>query len=273
LISILYIYIYAGVTSLLYSIYMDKENILISNDDGVIAVGIKCLSEYLGKAHNVTVVAPCNNCSGASSSLTLNRPLYPEYLTDNTIAINGTPADSVHLAITGLLPKLPDRVISGINRGMNMGDDAIYSGTVGAALEGRVLAKTAIAVSLVGDKNFLTAAKVLSALLDSGLLDSLPQGIIVNINVPDVEFHKLAGIQLTRLGKRHKADNVHTGIDPRGRKHYWIGAAGNELDCSDGTDFSAVSQGFVSVTPLQIDMTAYSGIMPELQRLFSQFEL
>ncbi len=178
------------------------------------------------------------------------------------VRVNGTPTDCVHLAITGLLEQEPDMVIAGINAGANLGDDVLYSGTVAAAVEGRFLGLPAIAVSLAGHElcHYETAARVVSDLL-AGLRDEpLDSEIILNINVPDIPYEELAGMQVTRLGHRHRAEPVVKARDPRGHRIYWIGESGAELDAGPGTDFHAVNNGFVSLTPMHVDLTDYKAM-------------
>ena len=232
--------------------------ILVSNDDGVHAEGIRALSEALRSLGEVVVVAPDRNHSGASHSLTLENPLRLEsYAHNDFFAIKGTPTDCVHLAVNELLKPAPDIVVSGINHGANLGDDVIYSGTVAAATEGRHLGLPAIAISLVGLQHFATAAHY-GALLVRRLAESpLPSDQILNVNVPDLPLDEIKGIRVTRLGSRHPAELVVVEQDPRGRTIYWIGPPGPSQDAGEGTDFAAVEAGYVSITPLQIDMTAY----------------
>ena len=235
-------------------------HILVSNDDGYLADGLNCLVEHLSQIARVTVVAPQTDRSGASNSLTLDRPLLPETADNGFIAINGTPTDCVHIAITALLKDdPPDIVVSGINRGPNMGDDILYSGTVAAATEGRFLGLPAIAVSLGSfeGKNFSTAAQVIVKVIRKLQMDPLTADTILNINVPDIEYDMLDSFKITRLGKRHKAEPAVEAIDPRNRKVYWLGPVGNEADAGPGTDFYALSQNQVSVTPIKIDLTNY----------------
>lgn len=237
-------------------------NVLVSNDDGYQAIGIRCLAEKLQQISQITVVAPDRNRSGASHSLTLERPIRAKTAQNGFIYVDGTPTDCVHLAITGLLDTLPDIVVAGINAGGNLGDDVIYSGTVAAAIEGRFLGLPALAISLVGDKlqHFETAAQVAVLLLTHLHAEtlSLPINTILNINVPDQPFESIKGMQITRLGGRHRAEPVVKSTDPRGEPIYWLGAAGAEQDAGPGTDFYAVNQGFVSITPLHVDLTRYS---------------
>lgn len=237
-------------------------HILLSNDDGYEAPGIICLAQTLADIARLTVVAPDRNRSGASNSLTLEYPIRAHTMANGVIRVDGTPTDCVHLAITGLLAEEPDMVISGINAGANLGDDVIYSGTVAAAMEGRFLGLPAIAVSLVGHTpvHYETAARVVLRLVEQLLRSPLPTDTILNVNVPDRPYMELAGMQTTRLGHRHKAEPVVRAKDPRGRDIFWVGPAGLEADAGPGTDFHAIRQGFVSVTPLQVDLTRYSAL-------------
>ncbi len=237
-------------------------DILLSNDDGYQAPGLRCLAEALGGLARVTVVAPDRDRSGASHSLTLDNPLRAHVMEDGVIRVDGTPTDCVHLAITGLLEKEPDMVIAGINAGANLGDDVIYSGTVAAAMEGRFLGFPALAISLVGEhpRHFETAARVAVALVRRLHTHPLPADTILNVNVPDLPWEALRGFQATRLGHRHKAEPVVKATDPRGRPIYWVGPAGSEQDAGPGTDFYAVKQGHVSVTPLQVDLTRHAAL-------------
>ncbi len=235
-------------------------HILVSNDDGYLAEGLNCLVEHLSQIARVTVVAPQTDRSGASNSLTLDRPLLPETADNGFIAINGTPTDCVHIAITALLKDdPPDIVVSGINRGPNMGDDILYSGTVAAATEGRFLGLPAIAVSLGSFEGhyFATAAQVIVKIIKKLEIEPLASDTILNINVPDINYEKLESFKITRLGKRHKAEPAVEAIDPRKRKVYWLGPVGNEADAGPGTDFYALSQNQVSITPIKIDLTNY----------------
>jgi 5'-nucleotidase len=236
--------------------------ILLSNDDGYLAPGLACLADALKRHAEVDVVAPERDRSGASNSLTLTRPLRVLKGTNGFYYIDGTPTDCVHLAITGLLPAEPDIVIAGINRGANLGDDVIYSGTVAAAMEGRHMGLPAIAVSLVGKdgRHFETAAAVVLRLLDRLQSDPLPADTILNVNVPDVPLDAVAGYEATRLGHRHKAEPVIRAADPHGNPIYWVGAPGAEADAGPGTDFHALRRNFVSITPLQIDLTRYTAL-------------
>ncbi|MCI3950560.1 MAG: surE [Burkholderiales bacterium] len=234
--------------------------ILVSNDDGYFAPGITLLEKALAPLAEVTVVAPERDRSGASNSLTLDRPLAVRRSQNGFYYVNGTPTDCVHLAVTGLLEGLPDIVISGINHGANMGDDTIYSGTVAAATEGFLLGIPSIAVSLVaeGGDHYETAARVSVELVQRFNASPLAQPVLLNVNVPDVPYERLKGAEVTRLGKRHKAEPVVKSTTPRGEVVYWIGAAGGAQDAGEGTDFHALARHAVSITPLQMDLTRYS---------------
>jgi 5'-nucleotidase len=235
-------------------------HILLSNDDGYFAPGLAVLAEILAPFANVTVVAPERDRSGSSNSLTLDRPLNVRRAGSGFFYVNGTPTDCVHLAVTGLLDKLPDIVISGINYGANMGDDTIYSGTVAAATEGFLLGIPSFAVSLVaeGNDHFATAARVAADIAQRFARKPLGEPALLNINVPDVPYEQLRGIEVTRLGKRHRAEPVVKSSTPRGAAVYWVGAAGSAQDAGEGTDFNAVSRLAVSITPLQMDLTRFA---------------
>jgi len=234
--------------------------ILLSNDDGYFSPGITVLAEALSALGDVTVVAPERDRSGASNSLTLDRPLTVKRAQNGFYYVNGTPTDCVHLAVTGLLDHLPDIVVSGINHGANMGDDTIYSGTVAAATEGFMLGIPSISMSLVADGSdcFSAAARVASDLVARFSLRPLGQPVLLNVNVPDVPYERLGAAEVTRLGKRHKAEPVVKSSTPRGETVYWIGAAGGAQDAGEGTDFHAVARKAVSITPLQMDLTRFS---------------
>ena len=241
--------------------------ILLSNDDGYFAPGLAALAATLTRhGHVITVVAPERDRSGASNSLTLDRPLMVRTTPTGFHYVNGTPTDCVHLAVTGLLPELPEMVISGINHGANMGDDTVYSGTVAAATEGFLLGIPSVAVSLVNGQaeNFQTAADFVAELADRFATQSFPEQVLLNINVPDLPGEQIQGVEVTRLGKRHKAQDTVKTINPRNQTMYWVGAAGAAQDAGDGTDFNAVAQGRISITPLQLDLTRY-GQMASLQ--------
>ncbi len=233
--------------------------ILISNDDGYFAPGLVCLAEHLSKIAEVVVVAPERDRSGASNSLTLDRPLKLKRAASGFHYVNGTPTDCVHLAVTGMLDYQPDMVVSGINAGANMGDDTIYSGTVAAATEGYLLGIPAIGISLVGRelRYYETAARVAVDLVQRFACQTHAQPWLLNVNVPDIPYEELQGIEVTRLGKRHKAEPVIKAQSPTGETVYWVGAAGKAQDAGEGTDFYALSQQRVSLTPLQIDLTQY----------------
>lgn len=236
---------------------------LISNDDGLSAKGIQILAERIRQLGSVTIVAPDRDCSGASNSLTLETPIRIRETEKGTFLVYGTPTDCVHVALTGLLDKDPDMVVSGINAGANLGDDVIYSGTVAAAMEGRFLGLPAIAVSLVHSgepRHFETAAEAVARVIDRLKSDPLPADTILNINVPDRPWEDLQGFEVTRLGNRHRAEPAIKAEDPRGRPVYWIGPAGPEQDSGPGTDFDAIRRGFVSVTPIHVDLTRYEAL-------------
>ena len=234
--------------------------ILLSNDDGVHALGIKVLHEELAKIADVMVVAPDRNCSGASNSLTLLNPLRTHTMENGFIAVNGTPTDSVHLGVSQLIT--PDLVVAGINCGANLGDDTLYSGTVAAATEGRHMGMPAIAVSLVGkhEQHYQTAAVVTSKFIQRLQSHPLAADQIININVPDIPLAELKGVKVTRLGSRHKAELMEKTQDPWQRDIYWYGRLGQEQDGGEGTDFHAVANGYASITPLTVDMTAHSSL-------------
>ena len=234
--------------------------ILLSNDDGYFSPGIECLARFLSEVAEITVVAPERDRSGASNSLTLDRPLSFRRSANGFYYVNGTPTDCVHLAVTGVLDELPDMVVSGINQGANMGDDTLYSGTVAAATEGFLLGVPSIAVSLCSKegKHYETAGRVALEMVQMLREKNIAKPLLLNVNVPDVPYEELRGKVATRLGKRHKAEAVVSLVSPRNEKMYWIGAAGAAQDAGESTDFYAVSQNQVSVTPLQIDLTHYT---------------
>jgi 5'-nucleotidase len=236
--------------------------ILLSNDDGVYAKGIQVLQQALCQIAEVSTVGPDRNCSGASNSLTLLNPLRAQTLDNGFVAVSGTPTDCVHLAISQLLDFTPDLVVAGINHGANLGDDVLYSGTVAAATEGRHLGLPAIAVSLAGreEEHFATAAHVTVEVIKKLKSHPLPADQILNINVPAIALSELKGIMVTRLGRRHKAETMSSDTDPWGRKIYWYGSLGPELDAGEGTDFYAIANGYASVTPLHVDMSAYKSM-------------
>ena len=234
--------------------------ILISNDDGYFAPGLAVLADTLASIAEVTVVAPERDRSGASNSLTLDRPLQLRQAANGYYFVNGTPTDCVHLAVTALLDSPPDLVVSGINHGSNMGDDTIYSGTVAAATEGFLLGIPALAISLTSKRgaHYQTAAQVALDLVQRHRQQAFAAPMLLNVNVPDLPYAELQGIEITRLGRRHKAEGMVKAENPRGETVYWIGAAGAAQDAGPGTDFYATARGAVSLTPLQIDLTAYT---------------
>jgi 5'-nucleotidase len=239
--------------------------ILVSNDDGVYAPGIKSLASHLKEVAPVVVVAPDRDKSAVSHSLTIDMPVRVVPLEDGRYSVHGTPTDSVHLALTGVLDELPTMVVSGINAGANMGDDTLYSGTVAAAMEGCLLGLPAIAISLVGQKeadliHYDTAARVAVTLVKKLMKNPLPKGLLLNVNVPDIPYEQLQGMKMTRLGQRHAAERPLVIIDPRGKPVYWMGPAGDEKDAGEGTDFFAVRNNCVSITPLQFDLTDHKAL-------------
>ncbi len=239
--------------------------ILIANDDGVNAPGLAALYDALAEDNDCVVIAPDQDRSGASSSLTLDRPLYPHSLANGFISVDGTPTDCVHLGINALLDPAPDMVVSGINLGANLGDDVLYSGTVAAALEGRFLGRTAFAFSLLSRQtdNLATAAYFARKLVAAHDRLDLPPRTVLNVNVPNLPLENIRGLQLTRLGHRARAAQPATLVNPRGKRGYWISAAGDAEDAGPGTDFHAVLQGYVSITPLKLDRT-YNEAFPRL---------
>ncbi|MBG6433917.1 5'/3'-nucleotidase SurE [Pseudomonas aeruginosa] len=239
--------------------------ILIANDDGVTAPGIAALYDALADHADCVVIAPDQDKSGASSSLTLDRPLHPQRLDNGFISLNGTPTDCVHLGLNGLLEELPDMVVSGINLGANLGDDVLYSGTVAAAIEGRFLKGPAFAFSLVSrlTDNLPTAMHFARLLVSAHERLAVPPRTVLNVNIPNLPLDRVRGIQLTRLGHRARAAAPVKVVNPRGKEGYWIAAAGDAEDGGPGPDFHAVMQGYVSITPLQLDRTfheAFGGL-------------
>jgi len=239
--------------------------ILISNDDGYRARGILALREALRGLGDLTVVAPDRNRSGASNSLTLEMPLRVEKAEDDVYFVQGTPTDCVHLAISGLFPFEPDMVASGINDGSNLGDDVLYSGTVAAATEGRHLGKPAVAFSLHTDglrgdatRHFATGAHFARLIVERLVAAPLGRATILNVNIPNLPIADVKGIKVTRLGNRHRSEAVIRAEDPRGRPVYWVGPSGKSQDAGPGTDFHAVAEGYVSVTPLTVDLTNHA---------------
>ncbi|WP_153130622.1 5'/3'-nucleotidase SurE [Dechloromonas hortensis] len=241
--------------------------ILLSNDDGYFAPGLAVLAEALSAIGEIVVVAPEQNRSGASNSLTLDRPLFLKKAASGFHFVNGTPTDCVHLAVTGMLDRLPDIIVSGINHGANMGDDTIYSGTVAAATEGFLLGIPSIAISLTSfeGNNFETAGQVARELVERFIRDPIKEPVLLNVNVPDIPYANLKGMEVTRLGRRHKAEPVVKMTSPRKETVFWVGAAGAAADAGPGTDFNAIERGCVSITPLQIDLT-HSAQLPAIRR-------
>lgn len=240
---------------------------LVSNDDGVLAPGLAALAAALATLGEVTVVAPERERSGFSNALSLDRPLRPVRHANGFWAVNGTPADCVHLALNGLLDFEPDIVVSGINSGANLGDDTLYSGTVAAAMEARFLGKTSIAVSLAGagarhcgQDGYAAAGEMVVRLIQGWDRLQLPNRTLLNVNVPEGPLARIRGFRSARLGHRGRAKDVLALEDPRGREVYWIGIAGEPADAGEGTDFHAVSEGWVSVTPLQADLTRHDAL-------------
>ena len=248
----------------------DPMRILLSNDDGYFAPGLTQLATSLADLGDITVVAPELNRSGASNSLTLDRPMHLRRASNGFMYVSGTPSDCVHLAVTGVLDHQPDMVVSGINLGANMGDDTIYSGTVAAATEGYLLGVPSIAISLGSfeGRHFATAGRVARELVQRFSATPFAEPILLNVNVPDIPYEELRGIQVTRLGRRHKAEPAVKSVSPRGETLYWIGAAGPAADAGEGTDFHAVEHGWVSVTPLQIDLT-HAAQLADVRRWFN----
>lgn len=241
-------------------------NLLLCNDDGVTAKGLTVLYENLKSLGHCSVYAPDRNCTASSSALTLNRPLRPSLQNNGFYAIDGTPVDCVHLAVNALLDEQPDIVVSGINHGANLGDDVLYSGTVAAALEGRFMRKPAIAVSLCGDSDegFTAAGRIVLELVHKLDQLQLPEGSVLNVNVPNRSYDDIKGIRVTRLGHRERPDTPTKVVDPRGREAWWIAPVGREQDAGEGTDFHAIATGYVSVTPLQYDQTDH-GTLTQIQ--------
>ncbi|MCX8116026.1 MAG: 5'/3'-nucleotidase SurE [Burkholderiaceae bacterium] len=237
--------------------------ILVSNDDGYLAPGVAALADAMRPFGEVTVVAPEQNHSGASNSLTLTRPLTVHRADNGFLFINGTPTDCVHIALTGLLEQRPDLVVSGINNGQNMGDDTIYSGTVAGAMEGFLFGVPAIAFSLVerGYAHLDSAARIAADIVARYMADPIPGPFLLNVNIPNLPYEAIAGITGTRLGRRHHAEPVIRSENPRGETIYWVGGAGSARDAGPGTDFHATANGYVSVTPLQVDLT-HNGQLP-----------
>ncbi len=241
--------------------------VLVSNDDGVDAPGIRILAEGLRAAgHEVRVVAPDRDRSGASNSLTLDMPVRVIRMDERTWRVAGTPTECVHLALTGMFGEEdePDIVVTGINNSANLGDDVIYSGTVSAAMEGRFLGLPAVAVSLAtidhDARHYETAARAAVEIVARLKADPLPADTILNVNVPDRAWDDVAGFEVTRLGNRHRSEPCVPAQDPRGRSLFWIGPAGREQDAGPGTDFHAIRTGHISITPIHVDLTRYQAL-------------
>ncbi len=235
--------------------------ILVSNDDGVNALGIRVLTQALSSISDVITVAPDRNRSGASNSLTLEVPLRVQQIPETKFySVKGTPTDCVHIAVSELIKPEPDMVVSGINHGANLGDDVLYSGTVAAATEGRHLGLPSVAVSLDGSVHFETAAFYAKKIVQTLFKHSLPSNQILNVNIPDLPIEAIKGIKVTRLGNRHRSESMIATEDPRGQKVYWVGPPGKKEDAGEGTDFDAIEHGYISITPLCIDMTAHNSL-------------
>ena len=240
----------------------ERMHLLLSNDDGYQGQGLIELAAALQDLAMITIVAPNRNRSAASNSLTLERPLRAQAYAERSYAVDGTPTDCVHLGLTGLLEETPDMVVSGINAGANLGDDVIYSGTVAAAMEGRFLGLPAVAISQTSfrPQHVKAAASLSARLISSLLLNPIQENMILNVNIPDLPLEKIKGFKTTRLGNRHKAEPAVRAEDPRGKPIYWVGAAGPEQDAGPGTDFHAINQGYVSISPIHVDLTRYRSL-------------
>lgn len=236
--------------------------ILVSNDDGYNAPGIEALYAALADLGDLTVIAPETNCSASSNALTLNRPLFVKQASNGFYYVNGTPSDSVHIALTGLLDFRPDLIVSGINNGANMGDDTLYSGTVAAAMEGHLFGIPSIAFSLVdkGWEHLDTAARVAKDVVQRYQHEPLPAGTLLNVNIPNVAYEAITETRVTRLGKRHPSEPVIKSVTPSGEPIYWIGPVGKVRDFANDTDFGAIQDRAVSISPLRFDLTSYDDI-------------
>ncbi len=245
--------------------------ILVTNDDGVYSPGIQTLAKRLKALDEVVIVAPDRERSAAGHSMTLHRPLLIEQLRDGVYSVNGTPTDCVNIAVKGLLKELPRLVVSGINKGPNMGDDVTYSGTVAGAIEARILGVPSIAVSCAGRENFrfAEAAEVALQVARMALSEGETEGTLLNVNVPNLPMDEIAGTAVTRLGKRIYHQMTVERVDPRGKKYYWIGGGEPEWEHGEGTDFDAIDKKKVSITPLHLDLTDYAamGKMKDLRGL------
>lgn len=247
-------------------------HILIANDDGVYAPGLAALYDVLADYADCSVVAPIQDMSGASSALTLDRPLHPVTMPNGFVGVNGSPTDCVHLGLNGLLPRTPNLVVSGINLGANLGDDVLYSGTVAAAIEGRFSGRPAFAFSLVSRTadNLPAAARIARMLVEAHEKLDVPPRTVLSVNIPNLPFEHIRGFKLTRLGHRARAKPPVREVNPRGKEGYWISVSGDAEDGGPGTDFHAVMQGYVSITPLQLDRTyheAFAGLDSWLEGL------
>lgn len=238
------------------------KKILVSNDDGVFAPGLAALAASLSTIATIQVVAPDRNRSGASNALTLDRPVEEHRHDNGFISLSGTPTDCVHMGMSGLFGMIPDIVVSGINAGANLGDDVIYSGTVAAAMEGRALEYPSVAFSSASysPKHYESAAEIAKNILLNITKLNLPPRTLLNVNVPDLPLSEIKGIHITRLGHRAAAGKPEASVDPRGKVRYWVAGAGDAVDKAPGTDFYAIEHGYVSITPLHIDMTLYQGM-------------
>ena len=244
--------------------------ILLSNDDGVFAEGINALAAALSDIANVTIVAPDRNRSGVSNSLTLETPLKVRQVADRVFSVQGNPVDCIHVALNEVFDSKPDLLISGINHGANLGDDVLYSGTVAAATEGYLFGVPSIAVSLVGNKGFTDAANYIRELVQNIQSAPLPMDKILNINIPNCPRAEWAGVKVTQQGEREHILNMVKQTDPRGENVYWIGAAGKAITNSPNSDFSAIEDRYISITPINVDMTAYEDMAKVTQWLESK---
>ncbi len=234
--------------------------ILVTNDDGVFSPGIQILAKRLRELDEVAIVAPDRERSAAGHSMTLHRPLLIERLNEGMYSVNGTPTDCVNIAVKGLLKEVPRLVVSGINKGPNMGDDVTYSGTVAGAIEARILGIPSVAVSCAGRENFrfAEAAEVALQVARMVLTDGETEGTLLNVNVPNLPMTEISGTAVTRLGKRIYHQMTVERVDPRGKKYYWIGGGEPEWEHGEGTDFDAIDRKKVSITPLHLDLTDYA---------------
>ncbi|NCX93476.1 MAG: 5'/3'-nucleotidase SurE [Gammaproteobacteria bacterium] len=249
-------------------------HILVTNDDGILAPGIVALAKALSEIAKITVIAPDRNMSGVSSAISLETPLRVMEVRDNWYQLNGTPADCAKLALSGFLNDEPDLVVSGINSGQNLGDDVVYSGTVGAAIEGRFLGLPSIAISCAGSKepmHFDTAAQIALKLVKNLKRQPIDPGLILNVNVPNLPLSELKGIRVTRQGERHFSEPLVPTVDGRDKRIYWLGEPGRIKDGSEGTDFHAIHTGYVAVTPMRVDMTAHQ-MINKMQRWVEEMQ-